>query len=1433
MGYGRVSSIVIEYFPRGYVANQERRLCVVDLSNIVRFPRAVFDRMTGDSFRNFLAGFGVPGRDKSLGQQWWLCPLDNGQLEAAYRGDWAARKIIDIPAFDMTRAWRQWQADKEQVSALEDTERMFDIPGKMLLALKMARLYGGAAMVMGVDQGTFQDELDLDAIREGDLKFVHVVSKNFIAAGPPVREITSAWFGEPTYYQRSNTVTVDPPDSRIANVGLPTMGQAPGDMLMIHPSRVIRLVGAQYPDIENAPDAWGDSVLQVVQDALKAAGMASSSIATLISEAKLDIFKVPNLTAKMMTEIGTQELFNRFAQGNIGKSTINALLVDMAEEFERITPQLSNYDKVISIYYMLACAAADIPATRFMGKSPDGMNATGESDLRNYYDRLSSDQKVKYTPLLTRLDEVLIRHTFGERDDSIRYEWNPLWQLSATEKADMNLKAAQAHQIDVGSGIISPHVLQTGRQNFLMEDGFLYPGIEQAIDDEADWDAEEGMQLGMSGGMLDPNDPQVVEHKAKMGKQYAPDPPPKQIGPPKGNGGGGARDSRRPFAADSSARAPRVSSLTGTAGSRSRFFGDEERESDPTGTGPVRARFRADAAMRLRQVRAQMRRLVVEHDVLALGQSGPMAFHPANTRLDAFGHSLHVAMMGVTTGDWTRVFLHRAWQDGVAAAASETGVAAVHNDDEFEGLVTLAKRELDGIGAAIQQRLVRVADGIIAASAHQTITPIRAFNQLDVELGKVADQRLPLLADTAPVLAFTRALISVYRSHGIGAVGVVPESGAAASASPRDAPRSRRRVRDDIEPDDPNVVEAMERFEELQQAAIPKSMARVGFVGVRTAGDEFVCQICEDLADAAPYTLAEYIGQFPAHPRCRCRPFPWLDQRYAKEDSAPRARMVVDWRWWADAPPQPEYEEGKHPRAAGGRWTNKPASDPYWKRQREAAEARRAAAYKTGLAVEAEAQRVAAAAAASSQPKPAQKELFPGVFPPIPGEKVSLPDFDKGKVEIGNDIKGDPGKLKKFLDLWGERVKEAPEQFRQEFLGGTPGTMVIQEEDRSSWNISGKLENADGITIGEYTRTIDFETNKASSDYFKLYNSSQGKDVGKQLLAGNVAMYQKMGLDAVEVHADIDVGGYAWAKYGYVPTERSWQNDLNVWMTEKLDELGGGRSGYEPESWDEIGDDEQERIFRAWADYTEQDFIDSESESWRDSGQDLAVAKTQLADEKDVYVWASKGMLGHALVIGEGEDVKSPSVGQYLISKGTSLEHVLHNTTITYDDRRGDGEEDPDVTIEPEQTKELTDDERSQLEDMVKEVFNKEAENRRGDLDPTDYISENITEYQREYWDSMRARDKFAWARDNGELPQIGEAEGSGEIDEGDASTLRELIDDSDPKAVWAIADSEHGKELLLGSDWYGELDLHDEETMKRFNAYVGKAKRAEAKPAG
>ena len=177
-----------------------------------------------------------------------------------------------------------------------------------------------------------------------------------------------------------------------------------------------------------------------------------------------------------------------------------------------------------------------------------------------------------------------------------------------------------------------------------------------------------------------------------------------------------------------------------------------------------------------------------------------------------------------------------------------------------------------------------------------------------------------------------------------------------------------------------------------------------------------------------------------------------------------------------------------------------------------------------------------------------------------------------------------------------------------------------------------------------------------------------------------------------------------------------------------------------------------------------------------------------------------------------------------MIDKGTSVESLINNTTITYNDRHGDGREDADIEVDWEgvdDKNQISDEHRQQIEDVLKESFDKKADSDRYDIDPVG-LSDMIADTQSIVWNDMRNRDKFRWALDNDKVPTREPEEGEIDTD----SRVRELIDDYDPKAIWEIADSKYGKDLLLKSDWYGTLDLHDPDTMTRFNAYVGKRKK-------
>jgi phage-related protein (TIGR01555 family) len=372
---------------------------------------------------------------------------------------------------------------------------------------------------MGIDAGAPEKELKIDQVKKDGLKFVHAVSRYELTAGPIELDITSPYFGEPQYYQRQA-------------IGKP--------MFKIHPSRVVRFLGAEVADIQTAGfDGWGDSILQVVSDAIRACGTVNNGIANMIDEAKLDVIKIPGLTDNITDLEYEGKLKARFGLAATAKSIYKMLLLDKEEEWQRITQAFTGLDDVMHMYLMIASGAADIPATRMLGQSPKGMNATGENDTRNYYDKVKTEQKTVMGPQLSRLDEVFIRSVFGTRPEELHYDWRSLWQLNETDSADVALKKAQAFKIDVDSGVIDPQVMRDARQNQLIEDG-TYPGLEATIEEfqnsmedlSPEAQAEKAAQeqanaLAVAGakGAGKPGEPPPAGGKA---------PPPGKTPPPKG-----------------------------------------------------------------------------------------------------------------------------------------------------------------------------------------------------------------------------------------------------------------------------------------------------------------------------------------------------------------------------------------------------------------------------------------------------------------------------------------------------------------------------------------------------------------------------------------------------------------------------------------------------------------------------------------------------------------------------------------------------------------------------------------------------------------------------------------------------------------------------------------------------------------------------------
>lgn len=423
-----------------------------------------------DGYINAVARLGFGTSAKSAADSYMLAAelltANPAEIEAAYRTSWF-RKVVDIPPFDMTRQWRHWQAKKDQIQKIEDEEKRLGVLVKVRQAMTWARLTGGAGILLGVNDGLPSSApLDPERVAQGGLQFIHPMSRDTLSAGELDRDPLSPTFGQPTLYRISG-------------------GNRPETV--IHPTRVIRFVGNEIPDsVTTTADGWGDSLWFVLKRAISSSDAVMEGLASLVHEAKIDVIKIPNLMENLATQAFEDKLVNRLAAATRAKSINNALLLDANEEYDQKQITFSSLPDVAKIFLAVMSGMADIPATRLLGKSPDGQNATGDSDLRNYYDMLKSRQSNELTPAMNPLDECLIRSALGNRPEEIYSEWNPLWQMTPQEKAEVDNKNADTIGKIALTGLVPDVALAKGVQNKIVEDGIL-PGMDQALADaEAD-----------------------------------------------------------------------------------------------------------------------------------------------------------------------------------------------------------------------------------------------------------------------------------------------------------------------------------------------------------------------------------------------------------------------------------------------------------------------------------------------------------------------------------------------------------------------------------------------------------------------------------------------------------------------------------------------------------------------------------------------------------------------------------------------------------------------------------------------------------------------------------------------------------------------------------------------------------------------------------
>lgn len=440
---------------------------------------------TADGFDNFVARVGLNNNNViSAGLYTFnLMTRNRVQLEAAYRGSWVVGQVIDVVAEDMTKAGIDIQTNEDDadVKKMQTNINRLQVWQSICSLIKWGRLYGGALGVLQIEGQDLSTPLNLDTIDKGQFKGIVVYDRwqlnpvlgKTIKSGPEL--------GLPEFYEIVNNTT--PNETYDPNT---VTGQT-----SVHYSRVIRNIGIELPYFQAITEMmWGESMLERLWDRLISFDQATMSSANLIERANNrtvgidDLRNIVSAGGKAQKGLEAQFAMMREFQTNEGLT-----LLDKNDTYSSTSYSFAGLSDLMLQFGQQLAGASGIPLVRLFGQSPAGLSATGDSDLRTYYDNINSQQNAKLRTGIELTLKVMWRSVFGRpAPDDLEWDFVPLWQMSALDKATIAKSNTEtiigAHEAGLTSTVTSMKELRDSSDDTGLFSNITDDEIEEAEENE-------------------------------------------------------------------------------------------------------------------------------------------------------------------------------------------------------------------------------------------------------------------------------------------------------------------------------------------------------------------------------------------------------------------------------------------------------------------------------------------------------------------------------------------------------------------------------------------------------------------------------------------------------------------------------------------------------------------------------------------------------------------------------------------------------------------------------------------------------------------------------------------------------------------------------------------------------------------------------------
>lgn len=420
-------------------------------------------------------------------------------LAEKYQYNGLFSKIIDRPAEEALKHGIEYNiSDQTLADFLDDALDRLDWEEKATTAIRWARLFGGAVIVMLLDDGRGLEE----PVNWQDIRSVEElrVYERAIVQPDPNCYLT----GKAEYFDISSTY---------------------GGFFRVHRSRCLVFKNGSLPEYA-APQQyfyWGLPEYVRIRRDLSIALHTHQSAANMIDKSVQPVYKQRGLQSTLAGPDGDDKTLKRLLVLDASRGMMNSVAIDMdGEDYSFQTFQLSGASEILESTYSLLSAVTCIPQTILFGRSPSGENATGESDLENYYNFVEGIQKRMLKKNIRTLLKAVVQAGVYDgsiaESQTIKPTFKPLWSLSEAEQATVELSKAQRAQATAQTAqlYIDMQVLQPDEvRQALARDGTL--NIEDILDNQPEDEQDDGWAALLEG--LEANDNPISDTAGQPAQQ--------------------------------------------------------------------------------------------------------------------------------------------------------------------------------------------------------------------------------------------------------------------------------------------------------------------------------------------------------------------------------------------------------------------------------------------------------------------------------------------------------------------------------------------------------------------------------------------------------------------------------------------------------------------------------------------------------------------------------------------------------------------------------------------------------------------------------------------------------------------------------------------------------------------------------------------------